>query len=92
MNRAVVGVGSNTHPDRNIPAARALISREQCLVTESRYLTTRPVKYEDQADFANGAMLVDTELDQGAFKEYLQSVESRLGRTRTVNRNGPRTI
>lgn len=92
MNTAVVGVGSNIDPERHIALARSILAEEHRLVTESRYETTKPVGYADQPDFVNGALLVATVLDREAFVAYLHGVEDRLGRVRTANRNGPRTI
>jgi 2-amino-4-hydroxy-6-hydroxymethyldihydropteridine diphosphokinase len=92
VNRVVVGVGSNVSPADNIAAAREHIMRDHRLAAESSFATTPPVGYADQPDFRNGAWLVETELPQPAFRRYLKQVEQRLGRERTRNTYGPRTI
>ncbi len=92
MNRAVVGVGSNIDPDRNVPAARALLASSHRLLAESAFVRTAPIGFPDQPDFLNGAFLVETALDRTAFEHDLHRVEQELNRVRTANRNGPRTI
>ncbi len=92
MNRAVVGVGSNIDPRRHIARAKELLSREQRLLRESAFVTTSPIGFASQPDFVNGAFLIETDLGSRDFTAYLKSVESRLGRVRTENKNGPRTI
>ena len=92
MNRAVVGIGSNIEPQRNVDAACALLSDEQKVLACSSLTSTAPIGDTHQPDFLNGAVLVETTLARPGFEAYLKSVETRLGRVRGPNRNGPRTI
>jgi 2-amino-4-hydroxy-6-hydroxymethyldihydropteridine diphosphokinase len=92
VNHAVVSAGSNIDPQKNIPAARKLISRSHCLHKQSAVITTEPIGYAFQPDFSNTVFLIETELSRPLFRQYLKSIELRLGRTRSANRNGPRTI
>jgi 2-amino-4-hydroxy-6-hydroxymethyldihydropteridine diphosphokinase len=62
------------------------------LVAESEWATAAPIGVVEQADFLNGAFLVETALDREAFRAYLKGVEDRLGRVREGNKYGPRTI
>ena len=92
MNTAVVGVGSNINAVQNIARAKEALSREHRLDKESAFVKTSPIGFSDQPDFMNGAFLVSTELSIDGFKDYLHGLEDRLGRVRTKNKFGPRTI
>jgi 2-amino-4-hydroxy-6-hydroxymethyldihydropteridine diphosphokinase len=92
MHRVVIGAGSNIDPDRNIPAAREMIRQAHRLVSESRFVRTRPVGFIEQPDFCNGVFLVDTEMSRKDLDKWLKKVEEKLGRVRTQNKNGQRTI
>ena len=92
MNRAVIGAGSNMDPENNIAAAKKILAAEQQLLKFSNFIKTKPIGFKNQPDFLNGAFLIETELDQSALKAYLKEVEDRLGRVRTENKFGPRTI
>lgn len=91
-HQAIVGVGSNIEPEKNIDRALAIIRDEQELVAESTMIQTKPVGIVNQPDFVNGALLINTELDYGAFNQYLKDVESRLQRDVDQKDFGPRTI
>ena len=92
MNTAVVGVGSNIDPHRNIKKAEDILSREQKLINRSSFIVTPPIGYEDQDDFLNGAFLVSTKMGFREFISYLKDVETRLGRMKDANKYGPRII
>lgn len=92
MNTAVVGVGSNIDPRRNIRRAEDILSREQVLLKKSSFRVTPPIGMAGQDDFLNGAFLVSTRMSYEEFKAYLRKVEARLGRVRGGDRYGPRTI
>ena len=63
MNRVVIGLGSNIDPDENIAKARESIAAEFRLLDESRWVETKPVGFSKQANFINGALLIETRLD-----------------------------
>jgi len=92
MNTVVVSIGSNIDPLHNIEAARAIISGDKNVISESSFKRTAPIGYEAQPDFINGCILVATEDDLQSFGDYLKIIEKRLGRVRTKNIFGPRTI
>jgi len=92
MNRAAVGVGSNIDPERHVAEARRRIAERHRLVAESGFVKTEPIGYADQADFLNGVFLVETEMTLADFEAWLHGLEEDLGRVRTENRHGPRTI
>ena len=84
MNRAVISVGSNIDPERNIARARERIAEQMNLLAESDFVETEPIGFADQPNFLNGVYLVETGMSKG--------VESELGRVRGGDRYGPRTI
>ena len=92
MNTAVVSLGSNIDPEKNIAKVRQILSREQKILAESNFIVTKPVGLKDQPDFTNGAFLVSTRLNRQEFQMYLKSVETTLGRKHTGHRYDPRTI
>lgn len=92
MNTAVIGVGSNINAPLHIMQAKEALSHEHRLDKESAFITTSPIGFSDQPDFLNGAFLVSTEMHLDQFKNYLKDLENRLGRVRTKNKYGPRTI
>jgi 2-amino-4-hydroxy-6-hydroxymethyldihydropteridine diphosphokinase len=92
VNRVFIGIGSNIDPYRNIERALDRLARHHRLVRSSSFTVTAPVGFAAQPDFVNGAALVETELDIEAFTRYCKTLEQRLGRVKTANKSGPRTI
>ncbi len=92
MNTAIISIGSNIDPDENIRKILDILQAECHLGKVSEFVRTKPIGIENQPDFVNGAAVVETEMDQAAFKAYLKSVEDRLGRDRTLPKFGPRTM
>jgi 2-amino-4-hydroxy-6-hydroxymethyldihydropteridine diphosphokinase len=92
LNIAVVSVGSNIDAERSVARTKELLSKEQKILAQSAFVKTSPIGFSDQADFLNGAFLVSTGLSIDKFKDYLRDLEDRLGRVRTENKFGPRTI
>ena len=92
MNIAVISVGSNIEPEANIEKARLRLADSQKLVGVSAFVRTRPIGKLDQPHFLNGAFLVSTGLDQADFTKLLKEIENELGRVRTADKYGPRSI
>lgn len=92
MNRAVIGIGSNISPEANTGAAIDEIARGQRLLKRSELIWTKPIGTAAQGDFLNGAVLIETDLELESLRRWLREVEDRLGRVRTGDRFGPRTI
>ena len=88
----IVGLGSNIDPEENIRRARELLQKEFRVLGESRFVQTAPVGYTDQADFINGAVHIETDLELEALKARLKDLERQLGRKRSKIKSGPRTI
>ena len=62
------------------------------LLKVSQFVQTKPIGYTKQADFINGAFLIQTSLNQANLKQWLRVLEQSLGRMSTANKSGPRTI
>jgi 2-amino-4-hydroxy-6-hydroxymethyldihydropteridine diphosphokinase len=92
MNIAVIGIGSNINPFDNIKKAKKVISSEQKLLGESKFVKTKPVGFKNQPDFINGAFLIETDLELKELRAYLKNVEIKLGRKKSSNKFTSRTI
>ncbi len=92
MNRAVIGVGSNIEPQRNVPRALEMVTGRHRIVAESPLVETSPIGFRHQPDFTNGAWLVATPMGRERLNADLKDIERRLGREHGENRYGPRTI
>jgi 2-amino-4-hydroxy-6-hydroxymethyldihydropteridine diphosphokinase len=91
---AFVGIGSNLG-DREAHLRRAieLLSAEEGIeiAAVSEIRETDPVGPVEQAQFLNGAVLVETDLAPRELLARLLDIERRMGRVRS-ERFGPRTI
>ena len=92
MNIAVISVGSNIEPEANIEKARRRLADSQKLLGVSAFVRTPPIGNLEQPDFLNGALLISTGLDQPGFIKLLKEIENELGRLRTADKYGPRSI
>jgi 2-amino-4-hydroxy-6-hydroxymethyldihydropteridine diphosphokinase len=92
MNTALISAGSNLNPAQNIKKAKVYLSRKFSQIAFSKNRITKPVGFVDQPDFINAAFYIKTKKDRRALKLFLREVEDRLGRIRTANKFGPRTI
>ena len=91
---AVIACGSNLgDPEKQIECAEKALSGAAgiSLIKKSILYETKPVGFEAQPDFLNGAFLIETSLSPHELIGKLQGIEEEQGRTRTVQ-NGPRTI
>ncbi len=92
--RALIVVGSNIHPEHNLPVGVAALLQHP----EIDVLAVSPV-YESEAvgrphdpHFHNAALRVETPLCPAALHTLLRSIEAENGRVRTGDRNAPRTL
>lgn len=92
MNRVVVGIGSNIDPAQNITKVKQKLGSKHRVIATSSFIETKPVGYLDQANFINGAILIDTEMEYKELRNWLREIEKALGRIRGENKFGPRTI
>ena len=93
-HRAFVALGSNIG-DREAYVRFALseIGKARgCRISKvSKFINTPPYGNEDQGDFLNGCIEIDTLLTPHELLELLQDIEHRAGRVR-AERWGPRTL
>lgn len=90
---AIIGIGSNIGDRQGyIRRALELIGRDVGEITAvSPVIETEAYGYEDQDDFLNLAISVETELEPFDLLGRLNAIEAELDRVRTI-RWGPRTI
>ena len=91
-NQALISVGSNIDPEKNIAKSKRILAEEQELLAESKLIKTKPAGFQDQADFLNGAYLISSDLSYEDLNHYLKDIEKRLGRVKGPIKSGPRTI
>ncbi|HET7856105.1 MAG TPA: 2-amino-4-hydroxy-6-hydroxymethyldihydropteridine diphosphokinase [Gaiellaceae bacterium] len=95
MKEAYVGIGSNLGDrEQNVRRAVELLGADARIevVALSELRETEPVGFVDQPRFLNGAAHVRTALTPRALLDRLLEIERSLGRVRTAERYGPRTI
>ena len=91
--RCVVALGSNIEPARYLPQAVRELARLGTVLRVSSVWQSAPVGFTAQADFCNGAVLLETRLAPRPLKAELRRIEDGLGRVRDpANKNAPRTI
>ncbi len=91
-HKAVISLGSNIDPEANVEKALKGLESIGVIIKKSSFIYTEPLLYKDQPKFLNGVVLLATELDQDTLRQQLKALETKLGRIRTTNKNGPRTI
>jgi 2-amino-4-hydroxy-6-hydroxymethyldihydropteridine diphosphokinase len=95
MPEAYVGIGSNLDDrEENVRRAVEVLGADPLIevVAVSELRETEPVGLLEQPDFVNAAARVRTELSPRELLDRLLDVERELGRVRTGERYGPRTI
>lgn len=92
MNQVVIGIGSNIQPEANIPKAIKRIAKSHRILNESRFVETKPLAGRDQPNYVNGAILIQTSMEQEELKQWLRELEDDLGRTRSTDKYDSRTI
>lgn len=91
-NEVVIGISSNINPKINIKKAKELISLKVKILKISSFIETEPLGFKNQTNFINGSILITTDMNKNTLKFWLRKLEVSLGRTRTPNKYGPRTI
>ena len=91
----VIGLGGNLDApaDRVRRARKALAGSEGIReVAFSSLYRSRPMGPQDQPDYVNAVMAIETDLEPLALLDRLQAIEVLEGRVRIGERWGPRTI
>ena len=91
-HEVVIGLGSNIDPEANLEQAVQELKSRFKVSKRSQWTRTKPIGIQDQPDFYNGALLIETELEQQSLKKELKRIEDILGRDRNLPKFGPRTI
>jgi GTP cyclohydrolase I len=95
MIPALISLGSNIDPERNLPQAMSMLSRRPGIrlrAASSIYESAAVGASAPQPAYLNAAVLVETDLQPQALKMALRSIEAALGRVRTADKYAPRPI
>ncbi|MBL5966554.1 2-amino-4-hydroxy-6-hydroxymethyldihydropteridine diphosphokinase [Lelliottia amnigena] len=95
MTLAYIAIGSNLASplDQVNAAVQALADIKQSRVMAvSAYYRTPPLGPQDQPDYLNAAVVLDTALDAETLLDNTQRIELQQGRVRKDERWGPRTL
>lgn len=92
--RALVALGSNIAPERNLPAAAARLAGIPGIEVLKASGVYESPSFGRPADpcFHNAALLLETTLAPDALREEFRRVEASLGRVRAGDRYAPRPI
>ncbi|WNJ78781.1 2-amino-4-hydroxy-6-hydroxymethyldihydropteridine diphosphokinase [Cedecea neteri] len=95
MTLAYIALGSNqASPLEQVSSALdalATIPQSRMVATSSFYRTP-PLGPQDQPDYLNAAVVLDTDLSAEALLDHTQRIELEHGRVRKAERWGPRTL
>lgn len=95
MTRVYLAIGSNlASPLEQVNAALAALADipESQLVAVSDFYRTPPLGPQDQPDYLNAAVALETTLAPEALLDHTQRIELQQGRERKAHRWGPRTL
>ena len=95
IESAYIALGSNlNNPLQQVLAAIEAIKAipESRVVAVSSFYRTKPLGPQDQADFLNAAVLLQTALQPEILLDKTQQIELEHGRVRKAERWGPRTL
>jgi 2-amino-4-hydroxy-6-hydroxymethyldihydropteridine diphosphokinase len=86
-------LGSNIHPERNLPRAVAEIGRTESPVAVSSVWESPPADGSDQPDYWNAAILIRTRKTPAEiYSGVIGPIEQSLGRVRAADKFAPRTL
>ncbi len=91
-NEVVIALGSNIDPEANLELAVVELNSRFKVSKRSQWIRTKPIGIQNQPDFYNGALLLETKLSIKSLKQELKSVEDLMGRDRSLPKFGPRVI
>jgi len=95
MTIAYIGLGSNlSDPAKQVQQAVVAISKvdQTSIVKCSSLYFSRPMGPQDQPDYMNAVLALDTQLSAIALLDSLQNIEDDAGRVRKDNRWGARIL
>ncbi len=91
----ILGLGSNLGDRANIIGQAIGCLRdlpETCVLAISEAVDSNPVGYADQPNFLNLCLVISCVFNPDELLARTLEIERRLGRERSANRNGPRTL
>ena len=91
-NTAILGIGSNLNADKNISKMLEILGQQVEILKVSSLVRTSPIGIKNQPDFINGAVKIQTVLEQEELTGLLKNIEDLMGRDRSAPKFGPRTI
>ncbi|WP_421511586.1 2-amino-4-hydroxy-6-hydroxymethyldihydropteridine diphosphokinase [Enterobacter sp. JS8-1] len=95
MTLAYIAIGSNlASPLEQVNAAVQALGEipHSRIVAVSSFYRTPPLGPQDQPDYLNAAVVLDTNLDAETLLDNTQRIELQQGRVRKAERWGPRTL
>ena len=95
MTIAYIAIGSNlASPLEQVNAAVQALGEipQSKLVAVSSFYRTPPLGPQDQPDYLNAAVVLETALDAETLPDNTQRIELQQGRVRKAERWGPRTL
>ncbi len=95
MTLAYIAIGSNlASPLEQVNAAVQALGEipQSRIVAVSSFYRTPPLGPQDQPDYLNAAVVLDTALDAKTLLDNTQRIELQQGRVRKAERWGPRTL
>ncbi len=95
MTRVYIAIGSNlASPLEQVNAALAALAEipDSQIVAVSPFYRTPPLGPQDQPDYLNAAVALDTDLAPETLLDHTQRIELQQGRERKAHRWGPRTL
>jgi 2-amino-4-hydroxy-6-hydroxymethyldihydropteridine diphosphokinase len=93
VNQALLSLGSNIEPEKNLSAAVRELASYGVVRGVSGVWESPPAGVHGQPDYLNAALWLDTPLSARELKETaITAIEAGLGRVRNLDRYAPRTI
>ncbi|EMC1015770.1 2-amino-4-hydroxy-6-hydroxymethyldihydropteridine diphosphokinase [Enterobacter bugandensis] len=95
MTLAYIAIGSNlASPLEQVNAAVQALGEipQSRIVAVSSFYRTPPLGPQDQPDYLNAAVVLETSLDAETLLDNTQRIELQQGRVRKAERWGPRTL
>ncbi len=95
MTRVYIAIGSNlASPLAQVNAAVTALAAipDSRIVAVSSFYRTPPLGPQDQPDYLNAAVALETALQAESLLDHTQRIEQQQGRQRKAERWGPRTL
>jgi len=92
INTVIIGIGSNLDAELNIQKMLSILKGKVVVLKISSFIKTKPIGIENQPDFTNGAVKIETNLHLEELTLLLKSIEDEMGRDRTIPKFGQRNI